>query len=663
MVNIRDIKVAILFDGAVKTGFAVAFVSMTSAALINLMFWLAVGAGGAPGRAGFFLAFGVSAIAGLVSGLISLRRIRMIERAEAHAEAIAQGNLEATFANANEPASPLQHNLKLIAEAQLKRVEEFHRLLEDSRIREERLYEALDTMDDEIAVFDEIGMLVCVNKAYSKFCNASGAPVAPGMLRREILKAMAEAPGNGVPATERDMWLDHQFQMRELAASGGKPVDSLQRDGRHLRFTMIATPLKNQIEITTDITEAVNDHMDVERSRREVDAAEEIKKATVARFAQTIRAPMTGVLAAAAQLSDMELTDAQQDKLDIIRRSSSNLLGIMQDMMQTSGPVTDAAPKPSEARHAPEAPNPPEAPYLSEAPMRPISLAQAKPRRAVLLVRSEELAGRLFNLLAQDSVQTVSVETIDLVLSLLSQDDEELVPVDFVMTDDAAALEELRQWSSSVLPVNRPKIIDLNHVMKEGFFPQAEAEPAPAPVIVESAEIILTPEAEKPRTVIELPKRPAPRVLPPLADLPEEGAAPVKNARKLPIEVLIVEDNDVNQIVYDQIMSNCGYHYLIVSSGEEGVNTAVRETPRLILMDISMPGLNGLEATKRIRAQLNGRKRPVIVGMTSHLLSGDKEKCLTAGMDDYSLKPSTVGPLRAQIASWLGAGAREAAAG
>lgn len=641
MVNIRKFKAAILFDGAVKTGFAVAFISMTSAALINLMFWLAFGAAGAPGKAGFFLAFGVSAIAGLVSGLISQRRIRLIERAEAHAAAIAQGNLQASFANAQDVSSPLLHNLKLIAEAQLKRVEEFHRLLEDSRIREERLYEALDTMEDEIAVFDETGMLVCVNKAYSKFCNAAGAPVAPGMLRREILKAMAEAPGNGVPANERDMWLDHQFQMRDLAATGGRPVDSLQRDGRHLRFTLIGTPRKNQIEITTDITEAVSGHMDVERSRREVGAAEEIKKATVARFAQTIRAPMTGVLAAAAQLNDTELTDAQQDKLDIIRRSSGNLLGIMQDMMQTAGAVTDAAPP------------------APEMPMRPVSLETGKPRRAVLLVRSADLLDRLSKLLAQDCVQTVSVETIDLVLSLLSQDDGERMPVDFVMTDDPAALEELRQWSGSVLPVNRPKIIDLNHVMKEGFCPQPEA----APKAPDSAEITLPGKVENPKTVIELPKRLAPRALPPLSDLPGEAAAPAKKAKKLPIEILIVEDNDVNQIVYDQIMSNCGYHYLIVSSGEEGVNTALRETPRLVLMDISMPGLNGLEATKRIRGQLNGARRPVIVGMTSHLLSGDKEKCLSAGMDDYSLKPSAVGPLRAQIAGWLGVGAREAAAG
>jgi CheY-like chemotaxis protein len=421
-------------------------------------------------------------------------------------------------------------------------------------------------------------------------------------------------------------------------------VDSLHRDGRHLRFTLIETPQKNQIEITTDITEAVSDHMEVERSRREVDATEQIKKATVARYAQTIRVPMTGVLAAAELLNDTDLNASQQDKVDIIRRSSGSLLGVMQDMMQTAGSAALAAPTEFAAA------------------VRPISLEAGRPRRAVLLVRSESLADRLPKLLAQDSIQIVSVETIDLVLSLLSQDDAERVPVDFVMTDDMAALADLRQWSSSVLSVNRPKIIDLNLVMKEGFSAEA-AEPAAETIAPDSADIVLPGSDDSTKPATESPRRISPRILPALADLPEEASAPVKKSKKLPIEVLIVEDNDVNQIVYDQIMSNCGYHYLIVSSGEEGVNTALRETPRLVLMDISMPGLNGLEATKRIREQLNGNKRPVIVGMTAHLLSGDKEKCLSAGMDDYSLKPTTVGPLRTQIASWLGAGVREAAAG
>ena len=641
--NIRDIKSLVLGDEAVKTGLVVAFASMTSAAVFNLILWLALGEAGAPGTSGFMLALGVSVFAGLVSGYACLRNVRLVAAATAHAAAIARGDVTTAFSNAAGNSNLLYHNLNLMAEAQLKRVEEFHRLLEDSRIREERLYEALDSLDDEIAVFDESGMLVSVNRAYMKFCNTAGAVVAPGMLRADILKVMAAAPGNGVPQSERDMWLDHQLQMRELAANGGRPVDSIQRDGRHMRFTLVQTPRKNQIEVVTDITDTVNDHIDVERSRREVEAAGEIKKATVAHFAQTIRAPMTGVLAAAEQLNSTELTQPQQDKLDIIRRSSGNLLGIMQDMIQTSGGKIAFEP---------------------EAPVRPLTLATPKPRRAVLLVRSQDLADRLMKLLAQDSVQAVSIETVDLVLSLLMEEGEERVAVDFVMTDDAAALEELRQWSSTVLPVHRPKIIDLNHVMKEGFSTGAEPEAAPAPAALESADIILPAVAATiPAAIAEPAKRATPRTLPVIAEVEDEAAASAKKKKKLPIEVLIVEDNDVNQIVYDQIMSNCGYHYLIVSSGEEGVNTAIRETPRLVLMDISMPGLNGLEATKRIRAKLNGGNRPVIVGMTTHLLSGDKEKCLAAGMDDYSLKPSTVGPLRAQIASWLGITAQIAAAG
>ena len=129
MVRLRDIELAILGDGAVKTGFAVAFVSMTSAALINLFFWLALGEPGAPGKAGFGLALGTSAIAGLVSGLICMRRIRLMQQAEALAAAIARGDVEAAFSMARDDTNPLQQNLKLLAEKQLKRVEEFHRLL------------------------------------------------------------------------------------------------------------------------------------------------------------------------------------------------------------------------------------------------------------------------------------------------------------------------------------------------------------------------------------------------------------------------------------------------------------------------------------------------------------------------------------------------------
>jgi two-component system, sensor histidine kinase and response regulator len=70
-----------------------------------------------------------------------------------------------------------------------------------------------------------------------------------------------------------------------------------------------------------------------------------------------------------------------------------------------------------------------------------------------------------------------------------------------------------------------------------------------------------------------------------------------------------------------------------------------------------MPGVNGLEATRRLRAS-GKNERAVIVGMTSHMLSGDREKCLAAGMDDYCLKPTSSGTLRAQLAAWIAMGER-----
>ncbi len=642
MLRLPAIKTFTIDKTAAKNALAVGFTSMSGAAMLNGVAWLAFGENGSAGKAGFALAFTASALAAMLTGYLTRQRSRKLAHIEDYARAIAKGEV-AVALNKDGVNDPLHEQLNLIAEAQLRRVEEFHRLLEDSRIREERLYEALDTLDDEIAVFDPNGMLVSVNKAFNRHCNSAGITVGPGMLRREILKAMSVAPVNEVPLDERDMWVDHQFQMRELALSRQGPVDSIQRDGRHLRFTLIETPLKNQIEVTTDITESVVLLQDAERLRREAEAASVCRNATLSRLKDNIRTPMTGVLAAAELLNTTDLDHNQRGKLDMIRRSSGALLGVVQEMIDLDQvePVEDSS----------DSSEPVEAETSKQPELDPGKLvdvdAQAL-RRAVLIVRSEDLLGRLTSLLQQDNIQSIALETVDLVMTMLSDTGSEAVKADFVMSDDSEALTLLSGWAMTILPANRPKIIDLNKVMTDGYAPAVAAvstevrEDKPASPSVSVRELM---RASEPR--IE------PRSLPRVAETLVAQEAPDTKRKKLPLDLMVVEDNDVNQIVYDQLLSNCGYQYLIVSSGEEGVNTAAREKPRLILMDISMPGLNGLEATKRLRAHAQN-KRPVIVGMTSHLLAGDREKCLAAGMDDYSLKPSSSSPLRAQLADWIG---------
>jgi signal transduction histidine kinase/DNA-binding response OmpR family regulator len=121
-----------------------------------------------------------------------------------------------------------------------------------------------------------------------------------------------------------------------------------------------------------------------------------------------------------------------------------------------------------------------------------------------------------------------------------------------------------------------------------------------------------------------------------------------------PVDILIAEDNEVNQLVFGQILSGLGLNYRIASNGRTAVEMYKALNPRLILMDVSMPEMNGYEATRAIRAAEAGRDvRIPIIGVTAHALKGDRDKCLEAGMDDYLSKPISPDRLGAKIGSWL----------
>jgi len=122
------------------------------------------------------------------------------------------------------------------------------------------------------------------------------------------------------------------------------------------------------------------------------------------------------------------------------------------------------------------------------------------------------------------------------------------------------------------------------------------------------------------------------------------------------LELLVAEDNEVNQIVFTQILDELGLHYKIVDNGGSAFDVWKSHNPALILMDVSMPVMNGHQATEAIReAEQNepDRGHTPIVGVTAHALTGDKERCLNAGMDDYLSKPISPEKLEAKIREWL----------
>jgi CheY-like chemotaxis protein len=112
--------------------------------------------------------------------------------------------------------------------------------------------------------------------------------------------------------------------------------------------------------------------------------------------------------------------------------------------------------------------------------------------------------------------------------------------------------------------------------------------------------------------------------------------------------ILIVEDNDDNWDMLSRRLERRGYEVLRAVDGHEAVEKAASVSPDLILMDVNLPGMDGLEATRRIRAS-SERARVPIIALTAHALAGDQDKAMLAGVDDYHTKPVELPQLLEQM--------------
>jgi PAS domain S-box-containing protein len=186
------------------------------------------------------------------------------------------------------------------------------------------------------------------------------------------------------------------------------------------------------------------------------------------------------------------------------------------------------------------------------------------------------------------------------------------------------------------------------------------ARPTKSPVLSVVASASPPPPAPVAKVVSRAePVSPAPSE--PTAKTIETGQARDR------VRVLVAEDNDVNQIVFEQILEGIGADFRIVNNGEEAVAAWRAAAPDLILMDVSMPVMNGLQAVQAIRnaeaSEAHKTARVPVIAVTAHAMSGDRERCLAAGMDDYLSKPVSPEKLEAIIQKWVENSDRLQAAG
>jgi CheY-like chemotaxis protein len=113
----------------------------------------------------------------------------------------------------------------------------------------------------------------------------------------------------------------------------------------------------------------------------------------------------------------------------------------------------------------------------------------------------------------------------------------------------------------------------------------------------------------------------------------------LKLGERLPLSILLAEDNPINQIVATSILDEMAYKAEIAENGWQAVEALRKKPYDVIFMDMQMPEMDGLEATRTIRAEFPPDRQPIIIAMTANAMEGDKQECLNAGMNDYISKP------------------------
>ena len=118
-------------------------------------------------------------------------------------------------------------------------------------------------------------------------------------------------------------------------------------------------------------------------------------------------------------------------------------------------------------------------------------------------------------------------------------------------------------------------------------------------------------------------------------------------------KILLVEDNEMNRDMLSRRLARKGYEVTIAIDGQQGIDMARSETPDLILMDMSLPVVDGWEATRQLKSAPETQSIPVIA-LTAHAMAGDREKAVEAGCNDYDIKPIELPRLLGKIEALLG---------
>ncbi|WP_082910872.1 ATP-binding protein [Magnetospirillum moscoviense] len=501
----------------------------------------------------------------------------------------------------------------------------------------------IDTIPNGIFYKDVQGRHLGCNRAFLDLVGLPRHQVIGAELKRinpnpELHRRVASTDQALIEGRERVC----QFEM-PLKAGGGRDIHALIQKAAYRNADGQVVGIVGSI---TDVSDHYAAEAQLNRAKEAAEAASRAKSEFLAVISHEIRTPMNGILGMASLLLDTPLAADQKDCAQTILQSGEALLTILNDILDFSrmeAGQTAMAMAPFSLRETLEAVTALLNPRAREKGIE-ISLDTAPDIPGRLLGDGARLRQILLNLVGNAVKFTERGGVAISVFAVGRQDGGPVLRFDVRDTGigiEPQAIGRLFQsFSQADSSVSRR-------------FGGTGLGLAISKRLVEALGGEIGVESEPGRGSrfwFTLP------FLPVIDD--QDEVAATQPARCRPLSVLLAEDNPVNRTVAIAQLERMGHHVTAVSDGRQAVAAVEAGRFDLVLMDIQMPEMDGLEATARIRALPDGGDSLPIIAMTAHVLAGDEERCLAAGMDDYLGKPFRPAELQAMLVKW-GAGSGE----